>query len=193
MRKVVVTNIVSLDGYLAGPGGDVMAMPMDHAFDESNAERLRSADTLLLGATTYRGFLSFWPNAPEMPDLTEPSREIAQRYADGIEIVAVSDTLTEGETGVWYDQTRIVRRSDAADAVRALRDGDAGDVLVYGSGTLWNALLAEGLVDELHLMVAPTALGDGVPAFTGPARLDLVDLRRWDGSSNVLLSYAVVR
>jgi dihydrofolate reductase len=189
MRKVVVTTIVSLDGYAAGPGGDVMALPMDHAFDEHNAERMRAAATLLLGATTYRGFLSFWPHALDLPDLTAPSREIAERYAAGIEIVAVSDTLTEADTGVWRDQTRVVRRADAADAVRALRAGDGGDILVYGSATLWNGLLAEGLVDELHLMVGAAALGDGVPAFTGPAHLDLTGVRRWEGSSNVLLSY----
>jgi dihydrofolate reductase len=190
MRKVVVTNIVSLDGYAAGPGGDVMALPMDHAFDEHNAERLRSADTLLYGATTYRGFLSFWPQALEQPGLSAGSREIAERYAAGIEIVAVSDTLTEEETGVWRDQTRIVRRSDAAEAVARLREGEGRDVLVYGSPTLWSSLLTAGLVDELHLMVAPVVLGDGLPAFSGPASLELMATRRWAGSDNVLLSYA---
>jgi dihydrofolate reductase len=190
MRKVVVTNIVSLDGYAAGPGGDVMALPMDHAFDEHNAERMRVADTLLLGATTYRGFVSFWPNALQMPDLTAPSREIAERYAAGIEIVAVSDTLTQDDTGPWRDQTRIVRRADAATSVGRLREGDGGDVLVFGSPTLWGYLLTAGLVDELHLMVAPTVLSDGLRAFSGPASLDLVSTRRWDGSDNVLLSYA---
>jgi hypothetical protein len=55
MRKLVVVNIMSLDGYVAGPGGNVMALPMDGFFDEHNLERLRAADTLLLGATTYMG------------------------------------------------------------------------------------------------------------------------------------------
>jgi dihydrofolate reductase len=191
MRKVVVTTIVSLDGYAAGPGGDVMALPMDHAFDEHNAERIRLADTLLLGATTYRGFLSFWPDALGMPGLSAPSREIAQRYADGIEIVTVSDTLSAADTGVWQEQTRVVRRADAAETVRALRESPGRDILVYGSATLWNALLPDGLVDEVHVMVGATALGDGVAAFTGPASLTLTDVRRWKGSSNVLLSYAV--
>ena len=55
MRKLVVSNIMSLDGYVAGPGGNVMVLPMDGFFDEQNLERLRAADTLLLGATTYMG------------------------------------------------------------------------------------------------------------------------------------------
>ena len=61
MRKLIVTNIVSLDGYVDGPGGNVMALPMDHAFDAYNAERLRAAGTLLLGRRTYDMFRGFWP------------------------------------------------------------------------------------------------------------------------------------
>jgi dihydrofolate reductase len=198
MRNLVVSNIVSLDGYVAGPGADVMAMPMDHAFDEANAERMRAAGTVLLGATTYRGFVSFWPHALAMPGLTEPSREIAEIYAGGIEKVVVSDSLTPEETGPWRESTRIVPRSDAAATVAELRAGAAGDgdILVFGSPTTWNALLVAGLVDELHLMVGSAALGAGVPAF-GPgvttSRLALRDVRRWDGSSNVLLVYTVPR
>lgn len=198
MRNLVVSNIVSLDGYVAGPGADVMAMPMDHAFDEANAERMRAAGTVLLGATTYRAFVSFWPDALAMPGLTEPSREIAEIYADGIEKVVVSDSLTAEETGPWRESTRIVPRADAPATVAELRAGDAadGDILVFGSPTTWNALLVAGLVDELHLMVGPVAVGAGVPAF-GPgvstSGLALRDVRRWDGSSNVLLVYTVPR
>lgn len=196
MRTLIVSNIVTLDGYVAGPDGDVMAMPMDHAFDEANAERMRTAGTVLLGATTYRGFLSFWPHALAMPGLTAPSREIAERYAGGIEKVVISDSLTPEETGPWRDSTRIVRRSDAVRTVTQLRHGDAseGEILVYGSATTWNALLVANLVDELHLMVGPAAIGAGTPAF-GPgitaSSLELRDVRRWEGSSNVLLVYAV--
>ncbi len=196
MRTLIVSNIVSLDGYVTGPGGDVMAMPMDHAFDESNAERMRAAGTVLLGATTYRGFLGFWPHALEMPGLTAPSREIAKIWAGGIETVVVSDSLTPDETGPWRESTRIVRRSEAEATVAGLRAGAAsdGDILVFGSATTWNALLTAGLVDELHLMVGPAAVGGGTPAF-GPgittAGLVLREVRRWDGSSNVQLIYTV--
>lgn len=196
MRKLVVSNLMSLDGYVTGPGSDVMAMPMDHAFDESNAERMRDAGTLVLGAATYRLFLGFWPHALSLPDLTGPSREIAEIYASGIEKVVVSDSLSPGDTGPWRDSTRIVPRDAAAATVADLRAGSAGrgDVLVFGSATTWNALLVLGLVDELHLMVGPAVVGDGVPAFAAgvtASGLVLRDVRRWEGSSNVQLVYAL--
>jgi dihydrofolate reductase len=192
MSKVVVSSIVSLDAYTEGPGGNVMAMPMDHAFDEHNAERMRAAGSILFGATTYRGMAGFWPSVVGSPDLTPGSSYIAQRYADGIPVAVVSDTLTETDTGAWRDQTTIVRRADAHQHVAGLREQDGGDVLVFGSRTLWADLLAHGLVDELHLMVAPAVVAGDHHAFAGvPATgLRLLGVRRWDGSDNVLLSYA---
>ncbi len=193
MSKVIVTSIVSVDGYTEGPGGNVMAMPMDHAFDEHNAERMQAAGSLLLGGTTYRGFVGFWPGMVDNPDATPGSRVVAQRYADGIPITVVSDTLTEDETGPWRDQTTIVRRADAHEAVARLRKQEGGDALMFGSRTVWTDLLAHGLVDELHLMVGPSLVAGDDHAFAGvPATgLRLLDVRRWDGSDNVLLSYAV--
>ena len=67
MRKLIVANIMSLDGYFEGSGKDVMALPMDGFFDEHNLERLRAADTLLLGATTYMGMRGFWPAVADDP------------------------------------------------------------------------------------------------------------------------------
>jgi dihydrofolate reductase len=67
MRKLIVSNIMSLNGYYTGPDNNVMALPMDEAFDAYNAERLRAADTLLLGRTTYDGFRGFWPSVADDP------------------------------------------------------------------------------------------------------------------------------
>ncbi len=70
MRKLIVCNIMSLDGYYTGPGNNVMVLPMDEAFDAYNAERLRAADTLLLGRTTYEGFKGFGPSVTADPSAT---------------------------------------------------------------------------------------------------------------------------
>ncbi len=61
-RKLIVINIMSLDGCYEGPGRNVMALPMDPAFDSYNLDRMRAADTVLLGHNSYQGFSSFWPS-----------------------------------------------------------------------------------------------------------------------------------
>ena len=88
---------------------------------------------------------------------------------------------------MWRDTTRIVPRADAHEQIAELRRGDGGDILMFGSATLWNDLLANGLVDELHLMVGNAVLADGVPAFTSPpaGSLSLAEVRQLEGSQNV--------
>lgn len=190
MRKLIVCNIVSLDGYYSGPDGDVMVMPFDEAFDDYNAERLRAADTLLLGRRSFEGFVGYWPPIAANPDVRPVEREIS-RLNNAIDKVVISDTLTAAATAPWTN-TRIVSRADAHDAVAELKRGDGGEILVLGSHVLWNDLLTAGLVDELHLMIGPALLGAGVPLFEGESRqaLRLLDGRPLENSQLVLVRYA---
>jgi dihydrofolate reductase len=201
MRKLIVATIMSLDGYVEGPGGNVMVLPMDGFFDEHNLERLRTAQTLLLGATTYAGLKSFWPAVAEDPTVSpavaadpcvaDVHRETGRRNNE-IGKVVVSDSLTKDDTAPWTDTTTIVRRKYAREAVADLKAQPGGDILMFGSRTVWNDLLAAGLVDELHLMLGATVLGGGTPAFAGPVPpLRLRTTRRRDGSDNLRLVYEV--
>lgn len=193
MRKVIVANIISLDGCFTGPNGNVMAMPFGPGFSAYNAERLRQAQTLLLGRTTFEGFRDYWPPVAHDPQAPDLEREIS-RLNGTIPKVVVSDSLMPDGAGAWATTTRIVRRVDSHQAVAALREEDGGDILVLGSHVLWNDLLAHGLVDELHLMLGPGVVGgDGVPAFEGrpPATLELLEARTLDTAGLVLLRYAV--
>jgi dihydrofolate reductase len=191
MRKLIVTNIVSLDGCYEGPGNNVMALPMDASFDAHNLERLEAADTLLLGRSTYDGFRQFWPSVADQPEHSEVNQAISRRN-NAIDKIVISDSLSADDTAPWTDTTRILRRADSIEAVAELKRQAGKDILVFGSRTTWNALLAAGLVDELHLMVGPVALGPGTPLFAsepaGPFRL--LGTRTFDGSDNVLVSYA---
>jgi hypothetical protein len=74
LRKLIVTNIISLDGYYEGPNKNVMVMPMDDAFDSYNVERLRAADTLLLGRNSFEGFKGFWPSVADDPSFSPANR-----------------------------------------------------------------------------------------------------------------------
>ncbi|RPI28366.1 MAG: dihydrofolate reductase [Chloroflexota bacterium] len=200
MRKLIVANMMSLDGYYEGPGKNVMdlfdyrweAYPADESFDAYNAERLRAASTLLLGRTSYDGFKSYWPPVADDPTATPTAREIS-RLNSAIDKVVISDSLTPEETDPWLN-TRIIRRADAHQQVAELkRKTGPGDILMFGSRTLWNDLLTNGLVDELHLMISPVVIGAGTPLFYGkpPASLHLIDTSTWDGSGNVLVRYKV--
>ena len=200
MRKLIVSNAMSLDGYYEGPGKNVMVLfdyrwvySTDESFDAYNAERLREADTLLLGRVTYEGFKGYWPSVADDPDATLLQREISH-LDNAIEKVVISDSLTPEETAPWHN-TRILSRAGAHGQIAELKGQTGKDILVFGSRTLWNDLLTHDLVDELHLMIGPVVLGAGTPLFDGqPAvSLRLIDSRTWDGSGNVLLRYEARR
>jgi dihydrofolate reductase len=195
IRKLIVSNIMSLDGYYEGPGENVMVLfdyrrevyPMDESFDAYNAERLHAADTLLLGRTTYDGFRGFWPSVADDPNATPIQREIS-RLNNAIDKVVISDSLTSEETNPWHN-TRIISRADAHEQIAELKRQPGKDILVFGSRILWNDLLANDLVDELHLMGSGTPVFDDQPAVS----LRLIDTHTWDGSGNVLVRYEVRR
>jgi dihydrofolate reductase len=107
--------------------------------------------------------------------------------------VVISDGLTPEQTEPWRDTTRIIRRADAHQQIAELKRQPGKDILVFGSRTLWNDLLAHDLVDELHLMIGPVVLGAGTPVLEGQraVSLRLIDTRTWDGSDNVLVRYEV--
>jgi len=192
MRKIIVFNIISLDGYHTGPGNEVSVMfpMMGKVFDAYNAELLRTADVFLVGRVSFELFQSFWPKVAENPtsdEWTPEQREIVQE-GKSVNTIVVSDTLT----GNWPD-IRIIRRADANPQIAELKRQTGKDILMTGSRTLWNDLLAHDLIDEIHLMIGNVVLGEGVPVFVGKpdVTLRLIDIRRWEGSDNVLLRYEV--
>jgi dihydrofolate reductase len=191
MSTLIFSNLVTVDGFAAGPGGNVMVLPLDESFSGRNVELLREAGTILLGATTYAGFTTYWPGIADDESQPPVEREIS-RLNGRLPKVVVSDSLTPEDCGPWRETTEIVRRADARARIEELRAADGGDIVVFGSTTLGQWLLAEGLVDELHLMVGAGLLGEGLSPF-GPtaAELSLLEVRRLEGSDNVLLRYAV--
>lgn len=201
MRRIIVNNIVSLDGYYADTSGNPLALNMDAAFDQANLDSINAADMVLLGRDSFDGFSSHWPfvaDAPDPEDLGAPeslafsdvNRAMSRRY-NATPKVVVSDRGPVPADNAWAQATTVVPRGELAEWVTEAKQAGDGDIIVFGSRRTWNGLLAQGLIDELHLMVSPTVLGEGVSLFGVPADLDLVECRRYEDSPNAQLRYRV--
>ena len=186
MRRVVVSEFVSLDGVIEDPRWTFRFMSEereDYKFDE-----LSASGALLLGRVTYEGFAAAWPSM--MDQYEGPRREELQTYSDmmnGYPKYVVSTTLDEPLE--WNNSTLI--QGDIAEEVLRLKRQDGKDVLVFGSGRLVRTLMQHDLIDEYRLMVFPIVLGSGQRLFeggSGPKVLRLVETKTL-GAGVVVLTY----
>jgi len=174
VRTLIVTEFISLDGVVEAPGGEpshphagwMMPYGVPDLFDFKLKETM-DAESMLLGRITYQGFAAAWP---------ERDGEFADKM-NAMPKHVVTSTLTE----LGWNATPVT--GDVVTAVADLKRGDGGPILVHGSATLARTLLAEHLVDELHLMVFPVMIGGGLrifPAEREKLEFDLTDLVRYD-------------
>jgi len=171
MGRIVVTEFVSLDGVMEDPGGSENFKHGGWSFeisrgdegDKFKLDEAFSSEALLLGRVTYEGFAAAWPSR---------EGDFADKFNTMPKYV-LSSTLEAPE---WNNST--VLKGNLAEEVAKLKQDHDGDIVVHGSARLVQALIDQGLVDELRLMVYPVVLGSGKRLFgeTGDKkRLRLVD------------------
>src|SRR5262245_59424204 len=159
MRKVIIEEWVSLDGYAVDREGSLeffTAIEENRDSDRDQLSFLDGLDTVLLGRKTYELFVDFWPTA------TTDQEFIADRLNELPKLV-FSNTLTEAPWGAW-PPARVVR-GDAVAEIGRLKAQDGKHTVLWGSLSLAQDLIRADLIDEYHLHVCPTVVGGGRPLF----------------------------
>jgi dihydrofolate reductase len=184
MRKTFLFAMVTLDGFFAGPAGEIDWHNVDKEFNEFAVEQLQEIDTLAFGRITYQLMASYWPTSAAVkgdPVVAERMNNLAK--------VVFSRTLGKAE----WNNSRLVK-DDAPGEFLRLKKGAGRDIAILGSANLAADFLAAGLIDELRVMVNPVILGKGRPLFHGSSvqEPNLLSSRTFR-SGNVLLRYQPAR
>jgi dihydrofolate reductase len=176
-----VFNLITLDGYLSGPGGDISWHNVDAEFQEYAEKNSNSGNTLLFGRVTYELMAGYWAS----PEALKNDPIVAQGMNRASKIV-FSRTLDKAG---WIN-TRLVK-NDLPGEVRRLKQQNEKDLTILGSGTIVAQLAQAGLIDEYQIMLNPIALGNGKTMFEGISNklaLKFISTRTF-GNGNVLLQY----
>jgi dihydrofolate reductase len=177
VRKVIVSNVASLDGFFETLDKKLDWFVPDEEFFAYAGEMLRAADTLLFGRTTYELMANYWPTAP--------SDKIADKM-NNLPKLVFSRTLQKVE----WNNSRLAK-SGPQEEVSKLKNQSGKDLVVLGSVTVASALLQAGLVDEYRIILQPVLIGRGNALFkdmTEGIQLKLISAKAF-GSGVVLLSY----
>ena len=159
MRKLVFFMHTSLDGFVAGPNGEMEWINIDDTMFDFVATMTDNADTALYGRVTYEMMQGYWPKAGEQPNATKHDIEHSAWY-NKVSKIVLSRTMSE--TGL--KNTKVIS-NQLADNINKIKQQNGKNILIFGSPTASHSLLNKGLIDEFWLFVNPVLLGRGIPLF----------------------------
>ena len=185
MRKLVTSNMVSLDGYLAGPGGDLSWHVMSDDFHRYAEGMMTAAGALVFGRLTYELMESYWPNED-----VKTSDPIVAAQMNGLEKIVFSRTL---KSVAWENTTLF--SGEVEKNIARLKQQPGNEMVILGSGSIVSALTQAGLIDEHRIFICPVLLGRGTRQFSGHLdrkNLELTDLKKLS-SGVVMLCYKPIK
>jgi dihydrofolate reductase len=181
MSRIIVFNMISLDGYFEGPNREIDWHNVDGEFNDFAIEQLDSAGGLIFGRITYELMAGYWPTKEATTD--DP---IVASKMNSIPKIVFSKTLTKAD----WNNTRLVK-NDMEEEIKQLKMQHGKDIYIFGSSGLSITLIQNELIDEFRVIVNPVVLGKGRPLFAGLKeyhKLKLIRTRTFK-SGNVLLCY----
>jgi len=185
MKKVYMFNRTSVDGYFAGPNGNIDWFIHDPLVDQA-LHKMMNLDSVLFGRLTYQMFESYWPDVARDPHAPEGARAMANELNQMTKLV-FSTTLEK----VTWENSKLFKRN-VVEEVRQLKHSQGSDIVIFGSGSIVQQLACEDLIDEYLICVTPVVLGAGKSLFSGvdKSNFRLLEARSFQ-SGNVLLHYGI--
>lgn len=181
MRKLKLQMQVSIDGFVAGPKGEMDWMKWNWG-DDINAyvgDITKNISTIIIGRKLAEGFIPYWDDAAKKEEPIKGAEELSSTPK-----VVFTHTLKEHH---WPNTT--LATGSLEEEIAKLKAEDGGDIIAYGGGTFVSSLITAGLIDEYFLLVNPTAIGNGMPIFaqrTEKLSLTLVEAKAFDCSITAL-------
>jgi dihydrofolate reductase len=178
MRNLIFFMHASLDGFVAGPNGEMDWINVDDAMFDFIATMTDQADTALYGRVTYEMMQSYWPKAGEQINATKHDIEHSAWY-NKVSKIVLSNTINETE----LNNTKVIG-DQLLDNINKIKQQEGKNILIFGSPSASQSLLNQGLIDEFWLFVNPIILGQGMPLFkniTGTTKLKFVESKTFAG------------
>ena len=185
MRKLKLQVQMTIDGFIAGPNGEMdwMEWNWDSGLKQYVGELTEPVDCIVLGRKLAQGFIPYWSAVAAHPE--DPEFIAGKKFTDTKKVV-FTKTLEKSE---WANT--ILAKGDLVHEINQLKGAAGNDIIAYGGATFVSALIKHALIDEFHLFINPTAIGSGMPIFQqleNKQRLQLVRSMSFE-SGIVVLHY----
>ncbi len=169
MRRIILGMQVTLDGYIAGPEGDMSWVDTGAEAWEHNFESFNTSDAVIMGRVLYEGFLQYWPAAGASPKSNKYEKEYSEWIAQAHKYV-FSNSLKSAD---WENSTLVP--GDPVTEVARIRQSQGGAILVAGGARLAATFAGLGLIDEFRILIVPKVIGGGTGFLKGIR--DSIDLK----------------